>query len=437
MTELAMKSRTRILGLPAALILSLFLLPAAAEAGGLRFTIQTIPALPATNPRSQGNAINGLGQATGLSNVPGNSEAFLFEGGTTTSLGNLGLGGGFTSGSGINDAGVIVGSGSVSTGTNSFSDRAFVWQPGLGFTAVLDPEGVGLGSNANAVNNAGQVVGVYRYSGFDRQGFVYQVGDPADTYTLLPFLDGSDTTNGARQFANAINDGGVVAGAARTQAGQATRAVRWVPDGSGGYAIETLARPTSGTTFSNSFGINDLGQIVGSFTDGQSQAVLWNPDGTVELLGLPSGASGTSARDINNSGLIVGDVVAGAGNYAFLHRDGQLHDLNDLISGPSDFLRLTNALGINDRGQVVGYGVLAGGGIRGFVLTVVPEPSSVLLAVIGLGIAGVVVPGRARRRSSRPEGPLGSTTRVGSDADRPPFGLRSPGPGHTLKEPRP
>ncbi|RUL82800.1 hypothetical protein [Tautonia sociabilis] len=296
-----MTHRTRISSLLAPLILSFGVLPDAADASGLRFTIQTIPALPATNPRSQGNAINEAGQATGLSNVPGNSEAFLFEGGTATSLGNLGLGGGFTSGSGINDAGVIVGTGSVSTGTGSFSDRAFVWQPGLGFTAVLNPEGVGLGANANAVNNAGQVVGVYRYSGLDRQGFVYQVGDPADSYTLLPFLGGSNTSNGARQFANAINDGVVVAGAARTQSGQATQAVRWMPDGSGGYTIETLAPPTSGTTFSNSFGINDLGQIVGDFNDGQSQAVLWNPDGTVEMLWVPSGAFSTSARGINRA----------------------------------------------------------------------------------------------------------------------------------------
>ncbi|WP_169978506.1 DUF3466 family protein [Tautonia rosea] len=391
-----MVSPIRFFRMSAGFILSLCLLPAVAEAGGLRFTIQTIPALPATNPRSQGNAINELGQATGLSNIPGNSEAFLFEGGTTTSLGNLGLGGGFTSGSGINDAGVIVGSGSVSTGTGSFSDRAFVWQPGLGFTAILDPEGIGLGSNANAVNNAGQVVGVYRYSGFDRQGFVYQVGDPIDTYALLPFLAGSDTTNGARQFANAINDGGVVAGAARTQAGEATQAVRWVPDGSGGYTIETLAQPTSGTTFSNSFGINDHGQIVGSFTDGQSQAVLWNPDGTVELLGVPSGAFSTTARDINNHGLIVGDVVDSAGNYGFLYKDGQLLDLNDLIFGPSDFSRLTNVRGINDRGQIVGFGTLADGTIRGFVLTVVPEPSSIVLA--GLGVISAVVAGIVRRR---------------------------------------
>ncbi len=363
----------------------------------VRYTIETIPALDAPNPRSQGNGINEFGQATGLSNVTGNSEAFVFDGGVTTSLGNLGLGGGFTSGSAINDEGVVVGTGSIINSDGEFRDRAYVWQSGLGFTAILDPEQADLGSNANDVNNAGQVVGVYRYSGFDRQGFVYEVGADPNDYTLLPFLDGSDTDNGARQFANAINDEGVIAGAARTQSGEVTQAVRWVPDGLGGYVIEELGGP-AGSTFSNSFDINDVGTIVGNANDGQSRAVIWHIDGTFETIDIPLGDFSTSARGINNEGIVVGDVVSSAGNYAFIYVDGMLIDLNTLIDGPSDFVRLTNVRGINDRGQIVGFGELESGGIRGFTLTPIPEPSSLLL--VGLGSAGIGLVVYRRRSSS-------------------------------------
>jgi len=367
------------------LVLSLSLavgLSVACQAGSIRYRVETIPPLPATNPRSQANAINELGQVTGLANVPDNSEAFLYENGTVTRLGNLGLGGGFTNGSGINNAGVVVGTGSIASGTG-FSDRAFVWQPGLGYTAVLDPGNVGLGSNANAVNNLGLVVGVYRYRGFDRQGFVYRVGDSPSELILLPFLPESDPANGARQFANAINDSGVIAGAARTVVGALTQAVRWTPNGPGTYVIETLTQPTTTTTFSNSFGINNLGQIVGSYTDGGVEsALLWNPDGSVQVLGLPSGASGSVARDINNRGVIVGDIISASGNSAFVYRNGQMTDLNSLIVGPNDFLRLTNARSINDRGQIVGFGQLRQGGIRGFVLTAIPEPPAIALGTI-------------------------------------------------------
>jgi hypothetical protein len=63
-------------------------------------------------------------------------------------------------------------------------------------------------------------------------------------------------------------------------------------------------------------------------------------------------------------------------------------DLNSLISPTSGWF-LEQAMGINSRGQITGFGFVAGkGGERAFLVTPVPEPSSiVLLALAGLGLS--------------------------------------------------
>ncbi|ADV62970.1 protein of unknown function DUF1555 [Isosphaera pallida ATCC 43644] len=72
----------------------------------------------------------------------------------------------------------------------------------------------------------------------------------------------------------------------------------------------------------------------------------------------------------------------------------------------------TFAQGLNDRGQITGYGNLVSGGIRGFVLTplngsdAIPEPGTLALASIALlaGMGGWI--NRCRRQRSTME-PLG------------------------------
>ena len=70
-------------------------------------------------------------------------------------------------------------------------------------------------------------------------------------------------------------------------------------------------------------------------------------------------------------------------------------DLNSLID-PSSGWVLTSGEGINDVGQITGYGTI-GGETHAFLLTpVVPEPSTLVLAA--LGILGLMA-FRKRRRS--------------------------------------
>jgi hypothetical protein len=56
-------------------------------------------------------------------------------------------------------------------------------------------------------------------------------------------------------------------------------------------------------------------------------------------------------------------------------------DLNDLIPAGSGFT-LQAARGINDAGQIAGFGTFDGA-THAFLLTPVPEPSSLVLACLG------------------------------------------------------
>ena len=74
---------------------------------------------------------------------------------------------------------------------------------------------------------------------------------------------------------------------------------------------------------------------------------------------------------------------------AFLYSGGVVTDLNSMISTDSGWL-LKTADDINDMGQIVGTGRLNGSN-RMFLLTPIPEPTTILLLAICFGA-------RARRK---------------------------------------
>ena len=141
--------------------------------------------------------------------------------------------------------------------------------------------------------------------------------------------------------------------------------------------------------------MHDLGSLGGSYSEGRSinssghvagfsslvndsplHAFLF--DGAMHDLGTLGGTE-SLGFGINASNIVVGSsyLAGNAAQHAFLF-DGAMHDLNSLID-PSAGWVLTEARAINDRGQIVGYGVI-GGHTHAFLMTPVPEPSALILA---------------------------------------------------------
>jgi hypothetical protein len=157
---------------------------------------------------------------------------------------------------------------------------------------------------------------------------------------------------------------------------------------------------TSGTAY----GINALGQVVGANSDGT--AFLFTPtvpNGTtgnsISLGSLP-GATSMAAKAVNDAGAVVGSgAFPGIGNsLGFLWTNsGGLMNLNNLldpVTGAGWTIQIP--LAMNNTGQIAGNGLL-NGVPAGFLLTPVPEPSTIALSTLAVLFLG----NRRCRRSSR------------------------------------
>ncbi len=103
-----------------------------------------------------------------------------------------------------------------------------------------------------------------------------------------------------------------------------------------------------GTTFNQVLGVNDKRQAAGYYQYGSAnifQPFVWSPNGTFTLLPIRN----AQATDINNSGVVTGfQVVSATNNRAFVITHG--HTLYFHYPGSI----FTQALGVNNRGTVVG-----------------------------------------------------------------------------------
>jgi probable HAF family extracellular repeat protein len=108
--------------------------------------------------------------------------------------------------------------------------------------------------------------------------------------------------------------------------------------------------------------INDTGQTAGVSMNGETGRIeaFREEHGLRTQLGT-LGGSFSVARDINNSGEIVGGSLTDGDEafHGFLYRGNRLYDLNELLA-PDCGWELIQAVGINNRGEIVGIGSQSG-----------------------------------------------------------------------------
>lgn len=309
--------------------------------------------------------INNNGVAVGEALLPGDavSHAVLWKGGVATDLGAVS---GSSAANAINDAEQIVG-----WSDTSGYRTCLLWENGAWTDIGADMNAAGpvIGWDINA---GGTVVGQASLNGGFAKGFVWE---GPGTGRIAGTVDGY---NGSANLG--VNDDGVTAGHGFFF-GDPDRAMMGVPNDKGGYDAYDIAPP--GYTFSIASDVNNRGLVVG-YADvviGPWQAAIFTLDRNdpVELLGTLPDLENSEAYGVNEDGVIVGsawdnDLVLPP--RAFIYFDGAMHDLNDYLEqGQSDWIQLYSAEAINDNNEIVGYGLAAGGEIRGFVMTGVVPPA--------------------------------------------------------------
>ncbi len=249
--------------------------------------------------KGQANDINAAGQVVGESDL-GNSivHAFLWQGGVMTDLGSLASPANSSSAWAINSLGTVVGYSYL----NGAEKYAVLWQNG----GIMNLGSLGGKiSVAYGINKFNQVVGQSSTDIGNNVAFVWDNG-------VMVNLG----TPGLESRANAINDAGIVVGFATTSVGD-QNACFWAK--SGGVWTRTDIGTLGGSS-AQALGINQQGQIVGSsflLGDGVEHAFVWQNGVKTDLNTLIPPTSGwvlTRASSINDKSEIVGEGLLGGVN---------------------------------------------------------------------------------------------------------------------------
>ncbi|MCB9477499.1 MAG: hypothetical protein H6684_08520 [Deltaproteobacteria bacterium] len=283
----------------------------------------------------------------------------------------------------VNNHGVTVG-----WSTSSDGKVAVMWDKD-GNAMSLGKASGAIISEAEAINDAGKIVGFSEYANQYYQAFAYADGAREDLGYAEDFdstlavgvsasgdVFGSAITLGSGSGAAAVrfgdeieslgdlggdysrawgaSGGGIPVGYARTASSVLT-ATRF--DGESPTALEF---PDGNFASTLALDANDNGAIVGygvySTYLSPRTALQWINGAVQVLSAVNSGQS--EARGVNASGWVVGESFTG--HLATLWIDGEAHDLNDMTVDLPPGVELFAANGVNDNGSIVGIYTVSG-----------------------------------------------------------------------------
>ncbi|MES2163675.1 MAG: PEP-CTERM sorting domain-containing protein [Pseudomonadota bacterium] len=305
------------------------------------------------------------------------THTVVYQNGTATEL--AGFGGKVTSAYAINNSGAAVGSSRYADSTG----HAFVYKNGI--MTDLTPGAVYERSNANGINDAGQIVGHLSTSG-PNQGFLYQNG----SLSVLPELD----------IANGINNHGEIIGS-RSVNGD-SQAVTY----KNGAVTDVIT--VAGGQYQTALAINDSGQVMGSYdtvVGGVHRSFIYENGVGTDLGSLYSPYGNTLAHGLNNFGEVVGgsfeDIGADSAGHGFIYSKGQMTDLNSLID-PVQGWKIVDGASINDHHQILVSLCKADDhwdcrAARLDLTSPVPEPETYAMLLSGLGLLGWSARRKARK----------------------------------------
>ena len=235
---------------------------------------------------------------------------------------------GFTNseGVGLNDNGLAIG---------NAVDRRATQRQGFSFSHDKVTPLSGTHSRPFAVNNAGQIAGESQV--------------PGATKSSAAIWDGAKVTplrDCCASVAYGINNRSVVIGNIYDKSGR-YRAFVW-------DQAHGLSRIGPESSFSTALAINQAGEIL---LQVYPDDVMLYRDGEMKRLELSDKRPAAHPRAINDCDLIVGQYGPfGDADRAFVWSQAQgFHDLNDLIGEHKGWV-LQAATGINEAGEIVGYG---------------------------------------------------------------------------------
>jgi probable HAF family extracellular repeat protein len=374
------------------LLLAALVVPVAAQShGGKKPEYQVYSfGAPLGGSASGAAAVNNFGFVAGDSNITGDAteHAFLWALGDGVDMGTLGGPNSAVLWPGLNDFGVAVGISDTSKSDplgetwscgaflppshDGYSCLGFVWNNNI--MTALDTLG-GNNGFATAVNDSGKIVGWTETTYHDPTCVAPQVLqflavewslDGQVVEKLKPYgADPDSAATGINQKGQAVGISGICQNAVGNLS--AKHALLW--DNGNVVDLGNLG----GKAWNTPMAINNRGRIVG-FSDRRGDddganpnfhAFLWTKENGMQDLGTLEGDTISEALGINDEGHIVGvSFAAGFTNpHAFLWQNGKMLDLNKLSTNSS--LTLQVAQEINDLGVIVGQAVGPGSGTCG------------------------------------------------------------------------